>query len=137
MGGTDDPSNLVEVTVEEHAELHKQLWEDLGNMEDYIAWQGLAKLVPKVELVKMAMLHGSKKGNLISNAKRKGIKYKPRTDGYKGLGTAGRKWYHNPDDATQKGCFLSEEDVPVGWIRGQGKKAINPGLNFHAKKVSL
>lgn len=28
MGGTDDPSNLVEVTVEQHALLHKQLWKE-------------------------------------------------------------------------------------------------------------
>jgi hypothetical protein len=42
MGGSNDPSNLVEVTVEEHAELHHQLWEDLGYKEDYIAWQALS-----------------------------------------------------------------------------------------------
>ena len=27
MGGTDDPSNLIELTVEEHAEAHKILFE--------------------------------------------------------------------------------------------------------------
>ena len=27
MGGTNDPSNLVELTVEEHAEAHRVLWE--------------------------------------------------------------------------------------------------------------
>lgn len=43
MGGTDDPSNLVEVTVEEHAALHKQLWEDFGCWQDYYAWLGLSK----------------------------------------------------------------------------------------------
>ena len=36
MGGTDDPSNIVIVTIEEHANLHKQLWEDLGHEEDRI-----------------------------------------------------------------------------------------------------
>lgn len=43
MGGSDDPSNLVQVTVEQHANLHKQLWEDLGDIRDYYAWLGLSK----------------------------------------------------------------------------------------------
>lgn len=43
MGGSDDPSNLVIVTVEQHANLHKQLWEDLGDIRDYYAWLGLSK----------------------------------------------------------------------------------------------
>jgi hypothetical protein len=42
MGGTDDPSNLVELTVEEHAEAHRLLWEEHGNVYDYIAWKGLS-----------------------------------------------------------------------------------------------
>lgn len=42
MGGTDDPDNLVHVTVEKHAELHKQLWEDLGHEQDRIAWKFLS-----------------------------------------------------------------------------------------------
>lgn len=41
IGGTDDPSNLVELTVEEHAEAHRLLWEEHNRIEDYYAWQGL------------------------------------------------------------------------------------------------
>ena len=52
MGGTDDPSNLVKVTVEEHANLHKQLWEDLGHWQDYAAWQGLSNMIPRQELIR-------------------------------------------------------------------------------------
>ena len=26
MGGTDDPNNLIELTIEEHAEAHRVLW---------------------------------------------------------------------------------------------------------------
>ena len=32
MGGTDDPSNLIKLTIEEHAEAHKKLWEKHGNI---------------------------------------------------------------------------------------------------------
>lgn len=42
MGGTEDPSNLVSVTIEEHANLHKELWEKYGKKEDFIAWKCLS-----------------------------------------------------------------------------------------------
>jgi hypothetical protein len=42
MGGTDDPSNLVELTIEDHAEAHKKLWEEYGCLADKIAWECLS-----------------------------------------------------------------------------------------------
>lgn len=42
MGGTDDSSNLVIVTKEQHANLHKQLWEELGHWQDKVAWLALS-----------------------------------------------------------------------------------------------
>jgi len=50
MGGTDDPSNLVELTVEEHAEAHRKLWEQYGHWEDEIAWKGLSKCIGNDEI---------------------------------------------------------------------------------------
>jgi hypothetical protein len=55
MGGTNDPENLVEVTVEKHAELHKQLWEDLGHQEDYIAWRCLSGQISNQEAIREAI----------------------------------------------------------------------------------
>ena len=69
MGGTDDPSNLVSVTVEEHAKLHKQLWEDLGHWEDYVAWQGLSNMMGREEIIKF-----------ITSGERHHQYGKPRTD---------------------------------------------------------
>jgi hypothetical protein len=37
-GGTDDPSNLVRLTIEEHAEAHRLLWEQYGRLGDKVAW---------------------------------------------------------------------------------------------------
>jgi hypothetical protein len=51
MGGSDDPSNLVYVTIEQHANLHKQLWEDLGYWQDRVAWQGLSRMLGKDEII--------------------------------------------------------------------------------------
>jgi len=53
MGGTDEPSNLVKLTIEEHADAHKILWEKYGNWQDYLAWQGLLKRIDKEELLRL------------------------------------------------------------------------------------
>lgn len=52
-GGTDDPSNLIELSVEEHAEAHRLLFEQYGRWQDWCAWKGLLGVVPKVELMKI------------------------------------------------------------------------------------
>lgn len=54
MGGTDDPSNLIEITVEEHAEAHRILYEKHGNWQDYLAWQGLTKRISCEEVAREA-----------------------------------------------------------------------------------
>lgn len=41
-GGTNDPSNLIQLTVEEHAEAHRKLWEQHGRWQDKIAWKTLS-----------------------------------------------------------------------------------------------
>ena len=53
MGGTDDPSNLVELTVEEHAEAHRLLYEQHGNWQDKIAWQALSGRIGQEEILRM------------------------------------------------------------------------------------
>ena len=71
MGGTDDPSNLIEVTIEEHAELHKKLWEEKGQEWDRIAWLALSGLVHTSEVSKMVHIEGCKKGGKVSSQRRK------------------------------------------------------------------
>ena len=45
MGGTDDPTNLISVTVEEHAEAHRLLYEKYGSKFDHIAYLVLSKQI--------------------------------------------------------------------------------------------
>ncbi len=52
-GGTNDPSNLIELTIEEHAEAHRILYETYGRTQDKVAWLGLAKLVSGADLIYM------------------------------------------------------------------------------------
>ena len=42
MGGTDDPSNLIEVTVEQHSKEHRKLFEKYGRWEDELAYKALS-----------------------------------------------------------------------------------------------
>ena len=42
IGGTDDPSNLVELTPQEHADAHHLLWCLHKRDEDRAAWEGLS-----------------------------------------------------------------------------------------------
>jgi hypothetical protein len=91
MGGTDDPSNLVELTPEEHAEAHRKLYEEHGQWQDYVAWQGLAKLATKEEHVKMLLSEAGKKGVRMRETN-KGKKY--NTDNVISSGI--RKGANNP-----------------------------------------
>ena len=69
MGGTNDLSNLVELTVEEHAEAHKLLWEQYKRYQDYYAWQGLAGLIGKEDILKGIMNQESMKNHLSKKSK--------------------------------------------------------------------
>jgi len=50
-GGTDEPENLVELTIEEHAKAHYDLYLKYGQLQDRRAYEGLAKLKSKQEIV--------------------------------------------------------------------------------------
>lgn len=61
MGGTDDPENLIELTIEEHADAHRILYEKYGKIEDYWAWKGLSGQIGKEELLREINIHNGKK----------------------------------------------------------------------------
>ena len=82
-GGTDDPSNLVELTPEEHAEAHRKLWEEHGRWQDYCAWIGLAKYSTNKEHIRLVIQE--------SNRARKGMKYNRNK-----TGNYNRKGANNP-----------------------------------------
>lgn len=56
-GGSDDPSNLILLSVEEHAEAHKKLWEQYGRWQDKIAWQTLSGQITMQEAKLEMMKH--------------------------------------------------------------------------------
>lgn len=53
-GGTDEKSNLIELTVEEHAEAHRLLYEQHCRWQDRIAWQTLSGQISSYEAAHQA-----------------------------------------------------------------------------------
>jgi hypothetical protein len=98
MGGSSDPPNIVELSVEEHAEEHRKLWLENGSYKDFLAWQGLSKMIGKEELIRELISHthkGKKKPpeQIIKMVEaRKG--YSPSEETRKKIGESsrGRKW---------------------------------------------
>ena len=60
-GGTDDPSNIVELTLEEHAEAHRKLYEQYGRWQDKLAWKGLSGMLGKEDIIKEIQRQNGKK----------------------------------------------------------------------------
>ena len=52
MGGSDHKSNIVKLTVEEHAEAHRILYEEHNRWQDYIAWKALSGQISVAEAIK-------------------------------------------------------------------------------------
>ena len=82
MGGTDDPSNLIELSVEEHAEAHKKLYEEHGNEYDRIAYEALSGMIGQEEVIKKVLSEsgkrgGATKGRVPWNKGKKGLQKNP------------------------------------------------------------
>jgi len=96
IGGTDDDSNLIELTIEEHANAHRLLYEQYGRMEDKLAWMGLSGQIGKDEILRqIAMAQKGKKkpegfGEKIS-AFRKAFKYSEESKLKMSLAKRGKK----------------------------------------------
>jgi hypothetical protein len=67
MGGSDHPDNLIELSVEEHAEAHKKLYEQCGNEHDRTAWLALSKQIGEEEAHWRAMSIGGKNARARGN----------------------------------------------------------------------
>lgn len=56
MGGTNDPKNLIELSVEEHAEAHRKLYETYGRWQDHVAWKALSGQISTDEARRLATI---------------------------------------------------------------------------------
>lgn len=63
MGGSNDPDNLISLTVEEHAEAHRKLYEEYGCWQDFMAWKALSGQIKSDDIrrVKTTMIWTGRK----------------------------------------------------------------------------
>ena len=57
MGGTNDASNLIDLTIEEHAEAHRLLYEQYGKKQDFVAYMSLLGLADKKDIYRILLEH--------------------------------------------------------------------------------
>jgi hypothetical protein len=70
MGGTNVSSNLIRLTIEEHADAHRVLYEQYGKLEDLFAWKSLSGRTEEAEAARR---------QLVSHR----LKHKPKTEEHK------------------------------------------------------
>jgi len=61
-GGTNDPSNLVEISLTQHAMFHYCEWKLHGKRADYVAWKRLVGNLNDEELVHQKLIMGGENG---------------------------------------------------------------------------
>ena len=81
-GGTDDASNIIELTTEQHAEEHRKLFEQYARWQDYVAWKALSGAIGKEEIQRMAASEAMKKRKRTSKEFQKGWETR-RKNGWK------------------------------------------------------
>lgn len=121
MGGTDDPSNLIELTVEDHAIAHRVLYKLYGHWQDYCAWQGLSGQLPKIEFQQMCSRRAQPKATeaarqpqAIENKKRTFARIKHQQG--KTNSQYGTKWI---TDGVSNSKLKADAPMPEGWRYGR------------------
>ena len=54
-GGTDDPDNIIRLTIPEHADAHRLLYEQYGRLGDKMAWLMLSGKTEEGELARQEL----------------------------------------------------------------------------------
>ena len=134
MGGTDEPDNLVELTIEEHAEAHKKLYEEYGHWQDLLAWKGLSGLLDSDDCLKIAIIEGGRIGAKIANEKR--WKFHVKLEKKYPEGVDGRKirkkrnWYNNDESEGQ----FEIDTQPKGWKKGRLSRSMTAATKASAER---
>ena len=144
-GGTDDPSNIVYLTIEEHAEAHKKLYKKYGRWQDKVAYEGLSGQIESKDVIKevykqngLAQVHHLHTKSVKEKARQRTIevnKGKVLSKEHKEklrLARLGQK--HKEEDKKKIGKALSKEHIITN---PQGKKFVISNLNEFARKNNL
>jgi hypothetical protein len=131
IGGSNDPSNIVELTPQEHAEAHKALWEEHSRWQDYIAWQGLSGRLGKEDIIR----EKARLGNLGRSPWHKGKKIGPRPeDVKKKISDTMRSKNIRPSDETiKKGLDKAQKAVKGRTVSKEERERLSIALKQYNK----
>lgn len=99
MGGTDDPSNLIEVSVEEHAELHFALYLEHGRWQDWVASQALSGQATHQDSTLEAIRHSSRQTCIKRNRENNPMK---NPESARKAGEGAKRWWAEHPEARAK-----------------------------------
>jgi hypothetical protein len=133
LGGTNDPNNLIELTVEEHAEAHRLLYEQHGNWQDYCAWQALSGRIGQEEILRMkqGMANKGRKRTpeQIENMSKASLK---RVERHRADGTLERS--AKKQSASMKGKVKSKEHID-NWAASRKGHAVSEETREKIRKT--
>lgn len=72
-GGSDDESNIIRLSVREHAEAHRLLWICHGRLKDKLAWLMLSGRTNEGEVVRRLLVSRGLTGRKLSSEHRANI----------------------------------------------------------------
>jgi hypothetical protein len=107
VGGSDNADNIVELSIEEHAEEHRKLFEEFGRWQDECAYKLLSKLITIEEARQEAARRG--KEEMMKNPSRVEAARQARIEGV-------LEWYAKGAVPWNRGLLLRDNKD-------------NPGLN--------
>lgn len=146
VGGTDDPSNLKLVTIEEHAEEHKKLYEEHGRWQDLVAWKSLSKELSeeeaRIQSVKFALTGVPKSAEhkrKMSEAQRKRFQLNPRPKKIKPPPKPRGGWKHSTEAKLKISLAgkgrpnTTEQKLKISQTRKERGHGRNQPRGFHGR----
>ena len=137
-GGTDDASNLIELSIEDHAQAHLNLYEQHGRWQDRVAHQMLSGQISVAEAIKDAQrlsnlgnkhflgkthtpetkkkISQAQKINMLGNRRALGHK---KSDESKKISADKARMYRWITDGNKAKQWLKTEDIPKGYRAGR------------------
>ena len=117
-GGTDDPSNLIKLTVEEHALAHRKLFFIYGRWQDEMAYKTLEGRAPKEEIIREVIRRTNTGKKLTPEQKQRKREWNI-ANGHKPPSWLGKK--HKPETIVKMCNSWTEERKKEQSERNKGK----------------
>jgi len=120
-GGTDDPSNIIRVSIKEHAEFHYERWVLLGEQYDKIAWRMLSGQISVAQAIKEKQIESGRKAGLLGKGKPKSLEHN-RKDAAAQIGndySKNKRWMNKDGKHTRVSYEYVHQYLDSGWNEGR------------------